>query len=430
MAKPDRGTGDDDVLEPGSILEWVRIKDVLRRETVGGMLLLAATVVALVLANSPGQELYDDLSHLKLGFDAGPIHLRLDVAHWAADGLLAVFFFVAGLELKYEFVAGDLRDPKRALVPVAAACGGVIVPALIFLAVNAGSESAILQGWAIPTATDIAFAVAVLAVIGSRLPSSMRTFLLTLAVVDDLIAIAIIAFVYTEQLQPWFALLSLVPIVLFGVLARALRERFLHAPWLAWVVLFPVGFVAWALVLNSGIHATISAVVLAFTVPVRDRRGDASRGLTHALEFMTRPLSAGVCVPVFAFFSAGVTVGGISGLTDSLSTTLSLGIIVALVVGKTVGITAATWLVTRLQGAELDEVLDWIDVIGLACLAGIGFTVSLLITELNFAGQAELLDTAKVSVLIGSTVAAVLASLILVPRNRHYALKADKARPR
>ena len=359
-------------------------------------------------ANSPWHDGYFAIRDRVVGPEA--LHLDLTIGGWAADGLLAIFFFVAGLELKREFVAGDLRDPRRAALPVMAAVGGMAVPAVVFVLWNLGTDD--LVGWAIPTATDIAFAVAILAVISTHLPSGLRTFLLTLAVVDDLLAITIIAIFYTESLQPAYLLLAALPILAFGVLVQ---RRFRNG----WVLL-PLALIAWALVHASGVHATVAGVVLAFTVPVRRADGNEGPGLAEHLEHLIRPISAGVAVPVFAFFAAGVYVGGLSGLADSLTDRIALGIVCGLVVGKTVGITGSTWLLARFTHADLDDELSWVDVVGMAMLAGIGFTVSLLIGELAFGSGTVADDHAKVGVLVGSLIATALATVVLRARNRVY----------
>ena len=398
----------------GSWPETSRIAAVLRKETVGGVLLLVGTVVALGWANSPWAAGYAGLRDARIGPEA--LHLHLSLGTWASDGLLAIFFFVAGLELKREFVAGDLRDPRRAALPVAAAVGGMAAPALIYALVNLGSGDGALRGWAIPTATDIAFALAVLAVISTHLPTALRTFLLTLAVVDDLLAITIIAIFYTSGLSIAPLLLALLPLAAFGVLAQR-RIR-------SWWLLLPLAVLTWGLVHASGVHATVAGVLLAFSVPVARSEAaggpDAGPGMAEHFEHRFRPLSAGIAVPVFAFFAAGVTVGGLSGLTESLTDTVALGIVAGLVLGKTIGIGTATWLVSRFTRAELDDQLGWWDVVGLALLGGIGFTVSLLIGELAF-GPGSLRDEhVKVGVLIGTLTAAVLATVLLRIRNRRY----------
>ncbi|WP_199512462.1 Na+/H+ antiporter NhaA [Nucisporomicrobium flavum] len=395
------------VLGRGSWPEARRIADVLRKETIGGLLLLAGAVIALVWANSPWGDSYEALRGVKLGPSA--LHLDLSLATWAADGLLAIFFFVAGLELKREFVAGDLRDPRRAAVPVAAAVGGVIVPALIYTAVNWGGA---VRGWAIPTATDIAFALAVLAVVGRFLPAALRTFLLTLAVVDDLLAIIIIAVFYTSGLAVLPLLAALIPLALFTVLVQR-RVR-------SWWLLLPLAFAAWTLVHASGVHATVAGVLLGFAVPVVRRSPGEGPGLAEHFEHRFRPISAGLAVPVFALMSAGVAIGGASGLASALSDPVALGVVAGLVVGKPIGITLATWLTARFTRARLDAGLAWIDVVGLAVLGGIGFTVSLLIGELAFGVGSEGEDHVKVAVLTGSLLAALLAAVVLRLRNRTY----------
>ena len=393
----------------GSFLETSRAADILRAETTGGLLLIAAATIAIVWANTPWSASYADLRDLRIGPQAW--HLDLTLGAWAGDGLLAIFFFVAGLELKREFVAGDLRDPHRAALPVVAAVGGMAAPAVLYVVWNLGGDGS-LKGWAIPTATDIAFAVAILAVISTHLPSGLRTFLLTLAVVDDLLAITIIALFYTDDLRLSYLAAAAVPIAFFAVLV----QRRIHRGWL----LVPVAVVAWVLVHESGVHATVAGVLLAFTVPVLRSDGQAGRGLAEHLEHLVRPVSAGVAVPVFAFFAAGVTVGGFDGLVEALTDPVALGVVTGLVVGKTVGIAGCTWLLATFTRADLDDELTWVDVIGLAMLAGIGFTVSLLIGELAFGGGREQDEPVKVGVLVGALLAPTLATGVLRMRNRAY----------
>ena len=393
--------------------ETRRISEILRQETVGGALLLIATVVALVWANSPAADSYARLRDLEVGPEA--LHLNLSLGTWAADGLLAIFFFVVGLELKREFVAGDLRDPRRAALPILAAVGGMVVPALFYVLVAARAGGDALNGWAIPTATDIAFALAVLAVIGTHLPAALRTFLLTLAVVDDLLAVTVIAVFYTDDVQAGSLAAS---VAVIGLFALAVQRRIR-----AWWVLLPLALVAWTLMHESGVHATVAGVLLGFTVPVlrsaRDKGPAEGHGLAEELEHLVRPVSAGVAVPVFAFFAAGVTVGGLEGLRSALTDMVALGIIAGLVVGKVVGIFGTTWLVARLPRARLDASLAWLDVLAVAALGGIGFTVSLLIGELAFDSPLRA-EHVKVGVLAGSLLAATLAGVLLRSRNRAY----------
>jgi NhaA family Na+:H+ antiporter len=276
----------------------------------------------------------------------------------------------------------------------------------------------------VPTATDIAFAVAVLAVIGSHLPTALRLFLLTLAVVDDLIAIAIIAIFYTSEIHTGPLLLTLVPVALYAFLAQRYRIFFNLKPAAAWLILLPIGIVAWALLHASGIHATIAGVVLGFTIPVLHGTGtaepQAAPGLAEVFEHRFRPFSAGVAVPLFAFFSAGVAIGGLEGFAAVMTDTVALGIVAGLVLGKPIGIVATTWLVARFTRAQLDPSLKWVDLFGVGLLAGIGFTVSLLVAELAFGSGTPHNDHAKVAILAASVLAALLASLVLLSRNRRY----------
>ena len=410
------------LLSRGSWAETRRIADILRKETVGDALLLAAAAVALVWANSPWGAAYESLRDTRVG--PASLHLDLTLGTWAADGLLAVFFFVAGLELKREFVAGDLREPRRAALPIAAAVGGMAVPALFFVLLNLGRDDDALRGWAVPSATDIAFALAVLAVISTHLPSALRTFLLTLAVVDDLLAIVVIAVFYTDDFSAGSLLLSLLPLALFGLLVQK-RIR-------SWWLLLPLALATWVLVHESGVHATVAGVLLGFTVPVVRSQAaggpEAGPGLAEHFEHRFRPISAGIAVPVFAFSSAGVAVGGLSGLAASVTDSVAVGIAVGLVVGKAIGITGATWLVSRFTRAELDESLGWPDVVGLSLLGGIGFTVSLLITELAFGLGTATYDHAKVGILTGTLLAALVATVVLRLRNRRYRRIAEEER--
>lgn len=393
----------------------------LRAETVGGALLVGAAVLAMVWANSPWAQGYFTLRGLELGPES--LHLRLSVGQWAADGLLAIFFFVAGLELKREFVIGDLKDPARAALPVAAAICGVAVPALLFVAVAAGlsggadASGDLLSGWAIPTATDIAFALAVLAILGTHLPSALRSFLLTLAVVDDLVAITIIAIFYTDSVDIRSLQLALIPMALFGFLTQ---RRI--TPW--WL-LIPLALSAWALVHASGIHATVAGVVLAMLVPVQ--RSHLDDGSPHApaarIEHRLRPVSAGFAVPAFAFFATGISVMGSGpggGAAETFRDPAALGVVVALIFGKAIGVFGGTWIFARFTRAELDDGLEWSDVFAISLLAGIGFTVSLLIGELAYGSGSAREEHVKLAVLVGSFIAAALAAMVLLRRNRTY----------
>ncbi|GAB2614760.1 Na+/H+ antiporter NhaA [Kocuria himachalensis] len=398
----------------------------LRKDLVGGVLLLVAMLSALVIANSPLAERYFALRDTHIGIDfPGLDHT---VGEWASEGLLAIFFFLVGLELKTEFVDGELRNIRKAMLPVVAAFGGVIVPALIYVVVNliSSADPSTIDGWAIPTATDIAFAVSVLAVVGASLPVAMRTFLLTLAVVDDLIAIVIIAFVYTDDLSPLFLLLALVPVGIYAFLVQKFPDFFMEHHWAAWVILLPIGVITWLFVLEAGIHATIAGVLLGFVVPVKKvaprviRQEEPELGLAPALEHRFRPLTNGLAIPVFAFFAAGVAVGGLDGVMTSLTDPVAIGIVLGLVFGKMIGIFSSAWLMDRFTPAAKDEDYTWLDLGGLAVVAGIGFTVSLLVAELSFGVGSPHNEHAKVGILTGSAIAAVLGGSLLAVRNTHY----------
>ncbi|MEU6259238.1 Na+/H+ antiporter NhaA [Streptomyces sp. NPDC047043] len=384
------------------------VADALRTETVGGVLLLVAAITALIWANIPAlHDSYESVSHFHLGPEA--LGLNLSVAHWAADGLLALFFFVAGIELKRELVAGDLRDPRAAALPVVAALCGMAVPALVYALTNATGGGS-LAGWAVPTATDIAFALAVLAVIGTSLPSALRAFLLTLAVVDDLFAILIIAVFFTSTID--FAALggAVVGLAVFWLLLRKGVR--------GWYVYVPLALVIWALMYNSGVHATIAGVAMGLMLRCTPREGEQHSPGEH-IEHLVRPLSAGLAVPLFALFSAGVAVSG-GALGDVFTKPETLGVVLGLVVGKAFGIFGGTWLTARFTRASLSDDLAWADVFAVATLAGIGFTVSLLIGELAFDGDAVLTGEVKAAVLTGSLMAAVLATVLLKIRNAKY----------
>lgn len=397
---------------------WRGIRSTARSDAFGGALLLAATVAALILANTPAVSWYESVRDATVGIPA--LHLDLSIGTWAADGLLAIFFFVVGLELKEEFVTGRLRDPRQAALPIAAAVGGVIVPAVIFALINAGDADA-LRGWAIPTATDIAFAVAVIAVVGQFLPPALRVFLLTLAIIDDLIAITIIATFYTDSISlPWLTL-ALLPLAGFALLVqKGVR---------AWWILLPLAIAVWVCIHAAGIHATVAGVLLGFVVPVvpteraRVPRGEDAEG---------RPLYDGLAphfadrwgvvatlfaVPVFAFFAAGVTIGGVEGLRSALTDPIAIGIIVGLVLGKPIGILTTTFLLSRVPALRLDESLRWPDLAGMAFLAGIGFTVSLLVGELAYGSSSVTDEHVKIGVLLGSLIAAIVGGLGLARRS-------------
>ncbi|GAA2121838.1 Na+/H+ antiporter NhaA [Streptomyces synnematoformans] len=411
MTAPQRQQPSEFLRRP-SLKENKFLAEALRTETVGGLILLAAAVIALIFANSALSGTYEDIRHFTFGPSA--LDLHIDLTHWAQDGLLTVFFFVVGVELKRELVDGELRDPRAAALPIVAAVCGMAVPALVYFTVNAGRGD--LGGWAIPTATDIAFALAVLAVIGSNLPSALRAFLLTLAVVDDLFAILIIAVFFTSGLNFAALGLALAGLALFWFLQR--REV------RGWYVYLPLALVNWALMHASGVHATIAGVAMGLMLRVTTRPGEeCSPG--ERIEHQVRPLSAGLAVPVFAFFAAGVSVNA-DALAGVFTDPEPLGVVLGLVVGKIVGITLGSRLAVRFTRAELNPALSWPDVFAVATLAGIGFTVSLLISELAFADDVALAEETKAAVLTGSVIAAILACILLKFRDNRYKAIAEE----
>ena len=381
--------------------------DIFRQETTGGFLLLGGAAIALLWANL-APESYDSVT----GFTFGPAALNLDlsVATWAKDGLLAVFFLVVGLELKREFVTGELRNPAEAIVPMVAAVLGMAVPALFYVLVNDLMAGGDLRGWAIPAATDIAFALAVLAVIGSALPTALRAFLLTLAVVDDLLAILIIAVAFTASLD---FLALVVSFSLIGVYWLLQRQR-IGNMWLY----VPIWLLAWGFMHESGVHATIAAVAIGLATRA-SVDPDEHESPAESFEHKIRPWSAAVAVPLFALFAAGVTINA-ETLTAVFTEPVGLGIVVGLVAGKTVGITLGTYLAVRYTRATLAQGLTWSDVTAVSFLAGIGFTVSLLIASLAFEGDDATTELAKTAILVASVLAALIASGFLSRRNAQY----------
>ncbi|MET7282056.1 Na+/H+ antiporter NhaA [Kribbella sp. NPDC005582] len=377
------------------------IADTLRAETTGGLLLLGAAVIALVWANSPWQDAYHHLRELQVG--------PLTVESWASDGALTLFFYLAGVELKRELVVGSLSKLSEAVVPVAAAISGMVLPAIIYLAFNLRNGKP--EGWAVPTATDIAFALAVLAIVGSSLPSALRAFLLTLAVVDDFGAILVIAVFFSHGFHLVPLLIAIALIAVWFVAQRyRIRTPFLYVP---------VAIAAWWFMHESGIHATIAGVALGFVTRVVADKGE-EHAPAERIEHRLRPWSAGVAVPLFALFAAGVTLSG-GALRQLATDPVAIGIAAGLLVGKAIGVFGGSWLTARFTRAELNSDLEWRDVAAVSVLAGIGFTVALLIAQLAFPGDVAQIERAKAAVLIASVLAALVASVLLVRRNRKYA---------
>ncbi len=371
----------------------------LRTETIGGAIMLCAAVVALIWANTPAGTAYRELQELTVGPAA--LHLDLSLATWAADGLLAVFFFVAGLELKRELVIGELRERRTALLPVLAALGGMVVPAGLAALIIFGEPGA-GKAWAIPMATDIAFALAVLAIAGSPLSRSVRIFLLSVAVVDDLGVILIIALVFTSSLS--LAALA-VAVALAGgyALLQHLRVR------TAWAYV-PLALGTWVALHESGVHATIAGMTLALLTRVRADPGEEEAPAAR-LEHRLQPWSAGFCVPVFAFFAAGVVLSG-DTLSGVVTNRVALGVMVGLLVGKALGVLGGALLAVRFGRARRPGDLRWREIGAVAVLGGVGFTVSLLVTELSFTDPATT-EQVKAAVLVASLVAAGFGAVLL-----------------
>ena len=389
--------------EPRRITEFARY---LRTETTGGVILLIATAIALVWAISPLRGGYHALREFRVGPEL--LHLNLTIGDWAKDGLLALFFFVAGLELKRELVVGELSRFKQAVLPVVAAIGGMVVPALVALAVGWGTPG-IDRAWAIPVATDIAFALGVLALTASNLPSSARVFLLSLAVVDDLGAIIVIAVLFTSGFDVVAALVAVAALALYALL----QHRRVRTAWLY----VPLAVVTWVAVHTTGIHATIAGVALGLLTRVRPDEGEDEAPALR-LEHRLQPWSAAVAVPVFALFAAGITLNG-DALGAVFTTAIPLAVLAGLLGGKVVGILGASLVAVRLRIAEKPRGMGWRDLGALSLLGGVGFTVSLLIAELALPGVAS--ETAKAAVLTASAIASLSAAVLLLRRSRAHA---------
>lgn len=396
---------------------WVKIagdqrswlSETLRNETVGGALLLLAALTALILANSPLDNWFFELRNTKIGPES--LHLNLSLGTWAADALLAVFFFAAGIELKHELVHGSLKNKAQAMVPVAAALGGMILPAAIFVAINFAQPS--VSGWGIPMATDIAFALAILAVVGRKLPIELRAFLLTLAVVDDLGAIIVIAIFYSSK----FALLPLIVsaalLIVFGLMQRR--------GVVGWYLYLPLGLLIWFFVHESGVHATVAGIAMGLLMNMKKMKGQTASAGDKALHRI-HPYSAGLAVPIFAFFASGVSLQELN-LETLIESPLALGIIAGLVIGKPIGVFLGAYLTARFTKAELSRGISWWDIAAIGSLAGVGFTVSLLISELAFKHSGDQADIGVVAVLAASLISGVIASVLLTIRRRSYARK-------
>lgn len=383
----------DETERPVSIL-----REFLDGEAAGGIILMVAAALALIVANSPLAEAYFSVLHAYLG--------PLSVSHWINDGLMAVFFLLVGLEIKREMLDGQLSTWPRRVLPGIAAAGGMVVPALVYVAINRNNTLA-LSGWAIPTATDIAFALGVLSLLGNRVPASLKIFLTALAIIDDLGAVIIIALFYTNGLS--FAYLG-AAFAVIAVLVVLNRMRVMTlVPYLV------LGIVLWVLVLKSGVHATLAGVALALTIPLERAAGighDLERSPLHRLEHGLHKVVPFLVIPIFGFANAGVSLAGVS--LAALVEPLTLGVAAGLVVGKLVGVFGSSALAIRLGFADLPANAGWLHLVGISLLCGVGFTMSLFIGLLAFASDVALQDAVKVGILAGSLVAALLGAAVLL----------------
>lgn len=375
------------------------LTDFLDDEVVGGVILFAAAALALIWSNSPWSDAYFDLwgTHLTVGLPG--IAIDLDLQHWVNDLLMAVFFFVVGAEIKRELVSGELKDPRDAMLPVLAALGGVALPAIIFVTIVGGGPG--LHGWAIPAATDIAFAVGVLALLGDRISAGVRVFLLTVAIVDDIVAIVIIAAFYGDGLSLVWGLVALA-----GLAAVFLFQRL--GVWRIWPYV-PLAAVVWLATYESGVHATIAGVALGLMVPVRPFRG---RDINRKLEHSVHPVSAFIVIPLFALANAGIDLGG-GVLGDALGSEITWGVIAGLVLGKALGISGTTFLALKLRLGTLPAGMRPAQVWGVGALGGIGFTVSLFIADLAFT-DALLTADAKIGIFLGSILSGIIGASVLM----------------
>lgn len=374
----------------------------LSDEVFAGTVLIIAAAIALIMANSPLSGAYETLSNFHIGPSAGGFHLS--ISDWAQDGVLVIFFFVVGLELKNEFVKGGLSDPKRAAVPMIAAVLGMLGPILVYLLVQYWTGGQQWDGWVIPVATDIAFAVGLLGIFGKGMPTGVRTFLLTLAVVDDLLGIVLIAIVLTETIN---ILALLASFFLIGIFAILVNRRVLY-----WWLLVPLAVAAWAFMFSSGVHATISGVLMGLSVPALAGKGETIAPTDRFLNFWSW-ISAGIVLPIFAFFAAGINILGTGGLASMFSDSISLGVMLGLPFGKFIGIFCGTALLVTFTPLALEKGLRSADLVGVSFLAGVGFTVSLLLASLSFPSGSLESAHARIGVIMGSVLSAIIAGIVL-----------------
>ncbi|MFC0228779.1 Na+/H+ antiporter NhaA [Serratia aquatilis] len=376
------------------------IRQFLRQEAAGGIILIVAAVVALLMANTPLQGVYQAFLNLPVMVKISSLEIAKPLLLWINDGLMAIFFLVVGLEVKRELMQGSLAGRDKAIFPAIAALGGMLAPALIYLLFN-GADEVTRQGWAIPAATDIAFALGVMALLGNRVPTSLKVFLLALAIIDDLGVIIIIALFYTNQVSMVALGVAAVAIVALAIMNwRGVGKTSLY---------MIVGLVLWVAVLKSGVHATLAGVIIGFMIPLNVKNGPSP---SETLEHEMHPWVAFLILPLFAFANAGVSLQGVS--ISGLTSLLPLGIAAGLLIGKPLGIFAFSWIAVKLGIARLPEGIGFKQVFAVSVLCGIGFTMSIFIASLAFAdADAALLTYSKLGILLGSTTAALVGYALL-----------------
>ncbi len=379
-----------------------KVKEFLHLEAASGILLLLASVLAIVAENSPADTLYNALLEIPVAVRFGEFEIAKPMLLWINDGLMAIFFFLIGLEVKREILAGELSDPSRVVLPIIAAIGGMAIPAVIYAAINWGDPIAI-KGWAIPSATDIAFALGVLALLGSRIPHSLKLFLMTLAIIDDLGAIIIIAIFYTADLSiPSLVVASISVVVLFALNRKGVLGL---APYML------VGLVLWAAVLKSGVHATLAGVLTAFFIPFKKMPGESHTQL-EKMEHDLHPAVAYGILPIFAFANAGIPFDGIGA--ESFLHPIPLGIATGLFFGNQLGIFGFSWIAIKLGISKLPQDVSWIQLYGVAALCGIGFTMSLFVGSLAFEqGGPDYAVDERLGILIGSIISGIFGYVVL-----------------
>jgi len=378
-------------------------QDFLKKESASGILLMIAAVLAIIAANSPLSGLYLSLLDVPVEIKVGALHIAKPLILWVNDGLMAIFFFLIGLELKRELLEGELSEPKKIILPAFAALGGMLIPAAIYVSFNWNDPVAI-KGWAIPAATDIAFALGILAIFGKRVPVALKIFLVSLAIMDDMGAIIIIAIFYTSELSTISLIVASAALILLALLNN--RNTNTLVPYLL------IGTILWVAVLKSGVHATLAGVLLAFFIPLKPH-SDGEASLSKTLEQDLHGSVSYVIIPVFAFANAGVPLDGLS--MSSILEPIPLGIILGLFIGKQVGVMLFSFLAVKLGIASLPDNINWKQLYGVAFLCGVGFTMSLFIGSLAFeqSGEEAVLMNDRLGILLGSTISAIAGYIYL-----------------